>query len=403
MVIQQLRPPGDGSSHEVRDPSIWRRARRVILGAIALCLIPAAVSYVGTMLEPSNSNLGVRTVEWLRDHGASGLVSKAESIYYTLTAPSKGGPTLRALPFVGVGVPSRPVPATVVANAARRSRPYYRPPRIRPVIRPALAGEGVWRTASSDAAINPPVLLTTFRSESDFPRLVAGVAWINVARTNVRLYPGRREPSVRLPRGPMDVPPSQRRRLVATFNSGFKLQDARGGFAIGGRTYARMRPGIATFVRYRSGRVNIKGWDGGPSVPSGVVFARQNLPLIVNQGRPNPNLSDGPQWGATLGNRIRVWRSGMGVDRHGNLLYAAANDQTVASLANVLIDAGAVRAMELDINDYWVSFITYPQPDAAGATNLLAGMVRPPTRYLSPEDRDFFAVYARRRALSALR
>ncbi len=84
------------------------------------------------------------------------------------------------------------------------------------------------------------------------------------------------------------------------------------------------------------------------------MFARQNLPLIVDGARPNPNLNDGPEWGATLGNAILVWRSGIGVDRHGNLIYAAAHDQTVRSLADILIHAGAVRAMELDINSYWI-------------------------------------------------
>jgi len=51
--------------------------------------------------------------------------------------------------------------------------------------------------------------------------------------------------------------------------------------------------------------------------------------------------------------------------------------------------------MELDINTYWVSFITYQHPGAAGAVNLLPNMDRSPLRYLSQDDRDFFAVYAR--------
>jgi len=59
-----------------------------------------------------------------------------------------------------------------------------------------------------------------------------------------------------------------------------------------------------------------------------------------------------------------VWRSGIGVDRHGNLIYVAGEDQTVKSLATTLLHAGAVRAMELDINSYWVSFITYGAPGA---------------------------------------
>jgi hypothetical protein len=51
--------------------------------------------------------------------------------------------------------------------------------------------------------------------------------------------------------------------------------------------------------------------------------------------------------------------------------------------------------MELDINTYWTSFIHYRHPGASGEANLLAGMDRPPQRYLTPDDRDFFAVYVR--------
>jgi hypothetical protein len=226
--------------------------------------------------------------------------------------------------------------------------------------------------------------------------MVAGVAWIDHARTSTWLYPGREEPAVSLPsRGPMEVPMSMRPKLVATFNSGFKLKDSGGGFATGGRTYAPMRADMATFVRYRDGRVDVISWHGGSSVGSDIVYARQNLPLIVNYGRPNPNLSDGPEWGFTLGNAIRVWRSAVGVDRRGNLLYAAAPDQTVGSLAAIMLRAGAVRAMELDINTYWTTFITYRHRGAAGAASLLADMDRPSDRYLTPDDRDFFAVYLR--------
>jgi hypothetical protein len=96
-----------------------------------------------------------------------------------------------------------------------------------------------------------------------------------------------------------------------------------------------------------------------------------------------------------VGNAIRVWRSGIGVTAQGDLVYAAADNQTVGSLAAVLIRAGAVRAMELDINSYWDTFITYGQPEAGDPVNLLPDMVRSPYRYLTPDDRDFFAVYLR--------
>ncbi len=364
------------------------RLRRIALLAAAIVLIPTLVSYAKAVTQASNSGLGIRTVEWLRDNGARGLVNKVESIYYSLNAPATGGPALKSLPkqtALGGG-----------AAGGHRKIHYYRPAAIRPVIHPALPGEGTWRATFADGGTRPPVLVTSFRPDPNYPQLVAGVAWIDSGATTTWLYPGRLEPDVTLPsRGPEEVPLRMRSRLVATFNSGFKLADSGGGFAVGGHAYAPLKQGLATIVRYRDGHLDVIAWNGGPSVPANIIYARQNLPLIVNNGRPNPNLSDGPEWGATLGNAIRVWRSAVGVDARGNLIYAAANDQTVGSLAAIMIRAGAVRAMELDINAYWTSFISYRYPGARDHANLLADMNRPSDRYLSTEDRDFFAVYTR--------
>jgi Phosphodiester glycosidase len=365
-----------------------RRVRRVALLAAVLCLIPVFVSYLHTLTQTSNSPMNIRTVEWLRDHGARGLVNKVESIYYSLTAPPTGGPALRALPGQAAVTAAPPAPR-------RRAVFHYSPRRIRPLIHPSLPGEGVWHATRAAGGTRPSVFVTSFRSDPAYPRLVAGVAWIDHTQTSTWLYPGRLEPSVKLARGPMEVPPRLRPRLVATFNSGFKLGDSGGGFAVGGHAYAPLKPGLATFLRHRDGRIDIRAWTGGPGVGPDIIFARQNLPLILDQGRPNPNLSDGPVWGATLGNAVRVWRSAIGIDHHGNLIYAAANNQTVGSLAAIMIHAGAVRAMELDINSYWTSFITYRLPGAGDPRNLLGSMNRSPKRYLSPDDRDFFAVYLR--------
>jgi hypothetical protein len=193
----------------------------------------------------------------------------------------------------------------------------------------------------------------------------------------------------------MQVPQSLRGQLAATFNSGFRLEDSGGGFVALGHVFAPLRDGLATLVGYRDGSVDVRSWSGGPEPGSGVQFARQNLPLIVDNSQLNPRLSNGSEWGATLGNEIRVWRSGIGVDAHGDLLYAAANDQTAESLARILQRAGAVRAMELDINYEWVTFNFYGSAWAADPSKLLPGMDREASRYLSPDDRDFFAVFRR--------
>lgn len=378
-----------------RAPGPLRRARRVLSVAALAALVPVLVSFLAMLARPSNSSFGIRAVEWVRENGAAGVVTSVESIYYSLQAPSKGGPALRALPRVGVA--SAGAAGHVVASAGQAAA-IDRPPRISPLTRPALPGEGVWHaTRAYESRSDPPLLVTTFRSDpAEYPRLVAGVAWIDTSRTSIMLYAGLQEPSVELPsRGPTEVPVSARAGLLATFNSGFKLEDSHGGWALHGRAYAPMQDGQATFVRYADGRYDVTDWHGGAQVPSDVVFARQNLPLIVDGGQLNPNLSDGPEWGATLGNAIQVWRSGIGIDRHGNLIYAAANYQTVKSLAEILRHAGAVRAMELDINSYWISFNTYGAPGGHDPAKLLEETERPAERYLTPDDRDFFAVYER--------
>jgi hypothetical protein len=354
-----------------------RRARRTLAVALALCLVPIAFSYGGMLAGASNSSFTIRSFEWLRDHGAAALASSIESVYYSWNAPATGGPGLRKL-------------AIKVRGTAA-----VHPPDVAPILHPALAGEGVWVPTETWSGVNAPVQIAQFRSDPLYPQMVAGVAWIDMHRASVVLYPGRLEPSVSLPRGLMEVPPTLRSRLLATFNSGFKLEDAHGGFALGGVTYAPLQNGVGTIVGYSDGRVDIEDWQYGPRAPAGVSFARQNLPLIVSGGQPNPNLSDGPEWGATLGNAVRVWRSGLGIDAHGNLIYAAANDQTVGSLAQILIHAGAIRALQLDINSYWVTFNSYATPNAGQSTSLLPSMTRPGTRYLSADDRDFFAVYLR--------
>lgn len=129
-----------------------------------------------------------------------------------------------------------------------------------------------------------------------------------------------------------------------------------------------------------------------------IVWACQSLPLIVDHGTLNPALNDSSQWGFTLGNAVRVWRTGAGIDRHGNLVYAAANYQAVTSLAKILQRAGAVRAMQLDLNPEWPTLIAHAhhegldpmkiRPELSTAGNPLSRSRRPRLlRRLSPSTR----------------
>jgi hypothetical protein len=133
-----------------------------------------------------------------------------------------------------------------------------------------------------------------------------------------------------------------------------------------------------------------------------IASVRQNLVLIVDGGHPVEGLdqNDHHQWGRTLGNKVYVWRSGVGVRQDGTLVYAASNGLTVKTLADMLVAAGCTRAMELDINPEWVTFNLFSQGDAADPTalagsKLLPDMYRTADRFLGADSRDFTAVLVR--------
>jgi hypothetical protein len=295
-----------------------------------------------------------------------------------------------------------------VANHTARDRPVARhepvarwPLRIQPVFRHPLRGEGVWRRRGPLVAGRPAVLVTSFRPDVRNPGIVAYVAWFDHTRTALAYYPGASEPPNAAVRGPTMVPYDQRWRLLASFNSGFVYSQGSNGSTDNGRVNEPLHKGNATLLEYRNGRVAIVKWNGGPNAGRNVAWSRQSLAPILWNGRLNPSLNTDPnsyRWGYTLGGVGLVWRTGIGIDRRGNLIFVAAPGQTVVSLAQILRHAGAVRAMELDINPEWHTLITYSHRHG----HLLPTLVEPQPmqsadRYLAPDKRDFFAVYRRLR------
>src|SRR5579864_6800653 len=244
-----------------------RRRRWPWVVSCALVLLsPAFYSYVSTMVQPSSLPLGVRSVEWLRSNKMNWLVDEAESVYYSWKAPKKGGPQLKVLPSLGL-------PAVRARGAARRPSPW--PPPIKPVFPHPLSGEGTWRPTGPPIDGSPPVLVTTFRTELAYPRIVAYVAWFDHKRTALGWYPGRYEPPNAPVRGPFSIPSDQRWRLLATFNGGFTYADGHNGSSVNGHTNEPLADGLATLVAYQDGHLDIVRWSGGPNAPSSFAWARQ--------------------------------------------------------------------------------------------------------------------------------
>jgi hypothetical protein len=229
--------------------------------------------------------------------------------------------------------------------------------------------------------------------------VVAGVARIDTRTTVLTLVAGTAQPVHDTRPGVGQVPPAGRGGLVAAFNSGFKMGAARGGFVLDGHTLVPLRQGAAAVVIRRDGTATVGQWGRDVTTSSDVVAVRQNLDLIVDAGHPvaGLTLNAGQRWGSVKNQFQYTWRSGLGVDATGNLIYVGGGGMNLAALADALARAGAVRGMQLDIHSDMVDFFTYPHGAAttSGGVKLLPAMPNGQYRYLVPDQRDFFAVTLR--------
>jgi hypothetical protein len=369
------------------------RKRVLIVGAACIyaLVVVAATSLASYLANPAEGvSLTARAAEWGRDHYLGALVTWAEKIQYDLNPPKQGGrPSAGAFGHgtvgpVGGAVAHLPVPSTVHSPAGAN-----------------LPGEGVWHVFGRRTRAGVPTTYAAFvRPDPVHTSYVVGLAWMDSTVLRAALYSGSQIPG-RSPNGtpfplaaPISAPAST--TLVDAFNSGFRMDQARGGYYINGETVAPLRRGAASMVFTKGGRLQIGKWGRDFSMGPHVAAVRQNLDLVVDGGHMvrGLNSADASVWGFTLGGGAYVWRSGVGVTANGAIVYAAGPALSITSLARVLVAAGAVRAMELDINPDWVQYSAFAAKDGAvigGAmgTSLLNGangtaaMDGAPSRYFT--------------------
>ena len=188
------------------------------------------------------------------------------------------------------------------------------------------------------------------------------------------------------------------KRLVAAFNGGFRLNVGAGGFESFGRVAAPLSDGLGSIVTYTDGTTDIGSWHHEvPASGSTIASVRQNLPLLIDHGTAASTLDCLSCWGATLGGVIDPARSALGIQPDGHLVWAGAEHATVSDLADALLSAGVVRAVELDINPEWVAGYLYGHRGGAGPlapVPVVPGQQGIPGQYLAPWSRDFFTVVA---------
>jgi hypothetical protein len=373
-----------------------RSVQAVTVGfAVLLCWVAFSVGQALTA--PGNTGTSARLAEWARDHYLGPVVTFGEWISYN--PPKVGGK-----PQFSLTAPSslaRPGGVGVKPRAGTSAKPGTAdvPARLTSPAGAPLPGEGQWRVLASVHGV-PAIYGTYLRPDSVHTSYVAGIASMDPRLLQFQLRPGHEDP------GPGNwgyapyLPAGSRQGVLATFNGGFKLNQAGGGFYLNGVTKGTLNAGTASMVYYRDGRIAVGVWGRDVRMTSQVVGVRQNLRLIVDHGAIPAAVDQDvqSQWGATLGGGYYVWRSGVGVTRDGRLVYAYGPALSVRTLAGLLQHAGAVEAMQLDINPTWMSYMYYkPTPSTANPTpvNLLPTQQEPADRYYSINSRDFTAVFAR--------
>ncbi len=386
-----------------------RAARRFFVGrhpvatgftVVVLALTPVWVSLGSALSNPSfGTTLPARFAEWAREHGGASAVSWVENFYYSHNPPPVGGrPPKGAIP----APTGSPQPGGT--NSAAALHPLPEPKPIKPLASPPIAGEGQWHAAGRLVDGVPAVYEAFLRPDAIHTSLVVGVAWMDTRLLTATLYSGSMIPGGGPYPHTAPVEPGAARSLVAAFNAGFLMSNAGGGYYTDGRTILPLVKGAASFVIYRDGSVRIGAWGTEVRMSPQVVSVRQNLVPLVDHGRPVPGLNpnDYSAWGATLGGQVYVWRSAVGQTADGALVYVGGPGLNITTLADLLVRAGAVRAMELDINTDWVDLATFDPATAGGLAspanghNLLPDMVGTPSRYFeSWWARDFFTMSAR--------
>ena len=375
-----------------RKRRLTRRGRLLRTSVLTVLLVVGgwlALSIGGALTAPGTDSTTARLAEWARTHHLGFVVTSLERAQYAMNKPSTGG-------TVAGGVPTIAPAGGSTTSPGRAQRVAAAPAAITPLAPSSLAREGQWQdlysvrgsTAARVALLRPDTVHTSY---------LVNVVWMDPHLVKFKLFQGYQVPggkrvaSDKLAGTDVDT-------VLATFNSGFQMVDANGGYWQNGTTIAPLVKGAASMTMTKDGHLNVGAWPGG-TPGRNVASVRQNLRLMVQDGTISPLVANPSRsvWGKTVGDASFVWRSGIGVRADGTVVFVLGPAMDVQTLANVLQHAGAVNAMELDINPDWTNYLTYTHPTGGRALPQRLGTDHLPSlvRYLHPSTRDFVGVFGR--------
>ncbi len=259
---------------------------------------------------------------------------------------------------------------------------------------PSLAGEGAW-SPLINASAGALLAETFFRPDKSRPYAITYLVKMNMQHLSLSEVAGIVQPGGYYNSGSGKIPTDIQKtnNLVAAFNGGFQNKDGHYGMIIGNKTLLPLQKNIATLVIYKNSKIKIINY-AGQALGKDVLAVRQNGPILLQNSK---DVSSSPAWnmetwGLTTTNSMYTWRSGIGITKDGNLIYAAGPSLVPQTLAAALKAAGAVDAMQLDINPVWVRFILFNSLGNGQYkySPLTKDMVNGGAQYLAGYQKDFF-------------
>jgi hypothetical protein len=264
---------------------------------------------------------------------------------------------------------------------------------------PPVEGEGVWHNRPLKIFSDKQVMAYTFiRPDTARPYAYVTLVQIDMKQMQMGAVAGTKQPGGPIGNpGPGVIPQEivKSDGLIAAFDGGFQYKDGDYVMIVGDKTYLPLINDIGTLIGYNDGSLKIVNYMG-QDLGKNITFIRQNCPILIDNGEIFAfNEKNKRLWGRTFNSDIYTWRSGIGLTKEGNLIYAVGNNLSPQSLATALKMAGAEEAIQLDINPYWVRFNIF-EPNSNGGyntTTLTKDLKNGSKEYLSGYSKDFFYIY----------
>lgn len=290
----------------------------------------------------------------------------------------------------------KPVTSTPVPQGPRQPvfiEPACPSPHVPILIGDPLVGEGIWTSADMPLGSRgrPPLCHTFIRPDPVRPYARVDVVRVDLTQIALSLVAGTREPRPidGIP-GPGQIPPpiQSSGRLLAAWNGGFLTLHGESGMMANRRVILPPKDGYATLAVYADGHIRLGAWGRDITMAPDLVSFRQNGPLLIDQGVVKGD--EYWKWGNSVSGDVYIWRSGIGITADGALVVAVGNSVSAGTLAAALRQAGAIQAMQLDVNAWHVFFFTYEtRPAGPTATKLNPDLPGSTQIFLKPYDRDF--------------